>query len=87
MTKQTCEFVVASEVFAGCPAAWEVFVESEPKCSWGDNNRTLVVPQTIIDGLEETDELCEQTEQTQQQVQQVLHRLRTLGATYVDLEN
>lgn len=78
MKKLTAEFVEASEVFNGIPLAWEEFANSDPDCSWGNNNRTLVLPDVIIDALEESEE---------PQVAVAMKRLSELGDTYVDLEN
>ena len=82
MIKQTCVFVEASNVFKDLPLAWNCFSESEPDCSWGDNNRTMVTPDTIIDALENAD--CDGCED---EVASVIERLKSLGETYVDLEN
>lgn len=81
----TCQFVESSEVFKDCHNAMEVFSECDPDCSWGNNNRTLVTPDTIINALEDAyiDEASVATE-----IDTVLARLRELDPTmYVDLEN
>ena len=79
MNVLTCEYVEASEVFKNCPEAWEFFAASDPDCTWGSNNRTLVTPDVIAVSLEEGDQT--------KQVKTVLRRLKKLGQTYIDLEN
>lgn len=80
---QTCQYIEASYIFKGFPKAWEVFFESESDCSWGDNNRTMVSPSTIINAMQECD--CEDDEQAE--VDSVVAILEGLGETYIDLEN
>lgn len=95
-TVETCTFVSASNVFDGLPLAWDLFANSDPDCTWGDNNRSMVTPDVIIDALagimdgnmdpaddEEGEEISLET----QQVRQVASRLRALAQTYIDLEN
>jgi hypothetical protein len=52
MKINSCAFVAASEVFDECPLAWNLFCNSDPNCSWGDNNRTLVTGDVIRSVLE-----------------------------------
>lgn len=80
---ETCQYVESSKVFKDFPKAWDVFFNSEPDCSWGDNNRTLVSPSTIINALNGCD--CEDDEQVE--VDNVIAILEGLGETYIDLEN
>lgn len=85
MNIKTCQYVEASEVFKGFSMAWEVFIESDPKCSWGDNNRSMVTPDFIIEAMEDSD-LNKGNEE--KQVKQVVKILRSLPQDiYVDLEN
>lgn len=84
MKKETCEFVRASEVFSGCRKAWDAFCQSEPECTWGSNNRSLVTPDVIITALESC---CPEEEEDQPEIETVIARLEGLGQTYVDLEN
>jgi hypothetical protein len=85
MNIKTCQYVEASEIFKGYGLAWDVFINSDPDCSWGDNNRSLVSVDVIIDNLENTDfdsgnEQC--------QVEQVIKILKSIPLdVYVDLEN
>jgi hypothetical protein len=81
----TCRFVEGSEVFRDCSFAWNLFVNSEPECSWGDNNRTLVMPDVIINALEGAD--VDDDEEVQKEVDAVVDRLKTLDYMYIDLEN
>ena len=80
---QTCQYVEGTKVFNDFPKAWDVFFNSEPDCSWGDNNRTLVSPSTIINALEGCD--CEPDKQDE--VDKVIAILLDLGETYIDLES
>lgn len=85
MKTQTCQFIEGTEVFKDQRLAWNAFVESNPNCTWGDNNRTLVTPDVIIDSLELTD-FDEGIEKKQAEV--VLERLKSIPeGVYVDLEN
>lgn len=85
MKTQTCQFVSATEVFKGQDLAWDAFVNSNPNCTWGDNNRTLVTPDVIIDSLELTDFDAGDEEN---QINVALERLKKIPeGVYVDLEN
>lgn len=42
MKIEHCVFVCASELFKGHNEAWTAFIESDPDCSFGSNNRSLV---------------------------------------------
>lgn len=82
MNIKTCQYVEASEVFKGFGLAWDVFVNSDPNCTWGNNNRSMVTPDVIIDALENSDE------EEQTQVKKVVKILKSLPQDmYVDLEN
>lgn len=84
MNVLTCEFVEASEVFMGFGLAWDVFINGDPACTWGDNNRSMVTPDVIINALEES----EYEEAEAKQVEQVVQTLKSLPPDmYVDLEN
>ena len=85
MNVQTCKFVSATDVFEGHGLAWDVFINSDPKCTWGDNNRSLVTSDVIIDALELSDMNAGNEER---QVNIVVERLKGLPeGVYVDLEN
>ena len=85
MKTQTCQFVTASDLFKGYSRAWNLFVNCEPRCTWGDNNRSLVTPDVIIDALEDSDP---DEGKEQKQVAQVVERLKGIpNDVYVDLEN
>lgn len=85
MKTQTCQFVTASEVFKGYGLAWDVFINCEPRCTWGDNNRSLVTPDVVIDALEDSEPDAGKQEQ---QVAQVVERLKKIPeGVYIDLEN
>lgn len=103
MKIHTCQFVLSSDVFAGCQLAYDHFCEVVNDCSWGDNNRTMVAPQRIIDELESNpyygdsipdDDLeemeIEQPDATQvnEEISLMIERLKSLPPdVYVDLEN
>lgn len=85
MTIKTCKFVEASHIFKGYGLAWDVFINSDPKCTWGDNNRSLVTPDVIIDALENSDL---NVGNEQKQVEFVVEKLKSVEPhTYIDLEN
>jgi hypothetical protein len=85
MNIQTCKFVGASEIFDGLGLAWDVFINSDPDCTWGDNNRSMVTADVIVDALELSD--IDEGEQ-ERQVNAVLERLKEIPQdVYVDLES
>jgi hypothetical protein len=84
MKRQTCEFVSVSDVFKGCKMAWNAFANSDPDCTWGDNNRSLVTPDVIYNQL---DDYSADTKEEQRQISIVKKRLTKLGQTYIDLES
>lgn len=85
MNIQTCKFVSATELFKNQNLAWDAFINSDPNCTWGDNNRSLVTPDVIIDSLELTDFDAGDEEK---QINVVLERLKKVPeGVYVDLEN
>lgn len=85
MNIKTCQYVDASEIFKGFGLAWDVFINSDPNCTWGDNNRSMVTADVIINALEESD-LNVGNEANQ--VEQVIKILDSLEPdVYVDLEN
>lgn len=85
MNIQTCKFVTASEVFKGFGLAWDVFINSDPNCSWGDNNRSMVTPDVIIDAMELSDLNVGNEERQVEQVAKILRELPE--GVYIDLEN
>jgi len=82
MTKQTCEFIPSSEVFADAPQAFDLLSYTN-RFTWGDNNRSLVTAARILEALD----LAAADGEEQKQVDIVIKRLESLGETYVDLEN
>lgn len=85
MNIKTCQYVEASEVFKGFGLAWDVFINSDPPCTWGDNNRSMVTTDVIIDALENSDM---NVGSESRQVEQVVKILESLPQDmYVDLEN
>ena len=92
MNVKQCSFVESSEVFEGCPLALDAFANSEPACSWGDNDRSLVTPDVIRTAPEDAVSLPdpaddEEPTEEQKQVAIVFGRLDSVGETYIDLEN
>lgn len=49
---ETCQFIIASDLFDGLQDLWNYFAESGPPFSWGDNNRTLVTGEAILNFLD-----------------------------------
>lgn len=85
MKTKTCKYVDVNEIFKDYGLAWDVFVNSDPGCTWGDNNKSLVTPDVIIDALEESDL---NVGNEQRQVEMVVERLKNLESdVYVNLEN
>lgn len=90
MDKHTCEFYDSSDVFDGCPEAFDAFTDSDPDCTWGDNNRSMVIAGFIRDCLERNRHIYEDDDSITQMVQIdiVIERLKEIGdESYVDLEN
>ena len=95
MKFKTVEFVEQSDLFENCRLAWNAFVDSDPKCSWGGNNRTLIKASYIFSILDmyDYDEDEKDYEKLKNQIQTVLERIELsfranpLIDFYVDLEN
>lgn len=84
MNIKTCRYVGASEIFKGLDLAWEVFCNSDPDCTWGDNNRSLVTADVIIDAIEASD----MNDKESSQAKKAFERLDSLeDDIYVDLES
>ena len=83
MQIKTCNFVDASDVFEGCPDAWQAFMDSDPPVSWGDANRTMTTPELIQDTL---GIWCSDDENVESQIHTVVNRLQNVDC-YIDLEN
>lgn len=90
---KTTDFVEASELFKDCPRAWNLFTNSDPNCSWGDNNRTLINASYIESILSLDDD---HLEHLQTEIDTVLNRIKEVNGVlingetddfYVDLEN
>ncbi len=88
MEKKTCEFYEASDLFEDCTSAWQRFTDSDPDCSWGNNNRTLVQATLIYERL---DQLSTQEDEVdvELELEAVMVRIKEqIGfESYVDLEN
>lgn len=79
MKIEKCLFVCSTEVFKDHDEVWNEFNESDPDCSWGNNNRTLVSRDFLLTALEDIDA---------EGVEAVRDRLESLPAeVYIDLEN
>ena len=82
MAINTCQFVLASELFSGFEALWDEVTDSAPDASWGSNNRSLVTTDAIIDHLDACGEVDEDD------LEMLRQRVAELGeGLYVDLEN
>jgi len=78
--RHRCEFVTASDLFAGYRKLWNEFVESAPPFSWGDNNRTLITIEALLDNFDNKD--------YEHFTEKFRQRCLDIGAqSYVDLEN
>lgn len=81
-----CSYVKSSDVFAGLQLAWEAFSNSDPDCSWGDNNRTMVtedVIRTVLDNV-----IPDDYPGGEAQIAEAITRLKALPRdVYIDLEN
>lgn len=85
MIIKTCSFIDASDLFIGCPDAWQMFIDSDPPVSWGDANRTLVSPEFMTFVLEDC---FSDDNQIARQIDLVLNKVKNLDfTTYIDLEN
>ena len=85
MEIHTCQFVTSSDLFKGLFSLWEDFAESDPPFSWGDNNRSLITAESIIDHLSNSSAADEHW-----WLGRLIARVNKLpegGQTYVDLEN
>jgi hypothetical protein len=91
MNVKSCQFVEATEVFKDCMKAWDIFCESNPDCSWGDNNRTMVSRDIIINAIEsfcDVEDEESDPNSASAQVKKVFERLDNLNEyTYIDLEH
>jgi hypothetical protein len=79
------QYVLASDLFEGLPKLWDRFCQSEPAFSWGDNNRSLVTAESILDHCDNHPELC--GSKPVESLRQRVHSLPEKGQTNVDLEN
>lgn len=82
----TCNFIKASDLFKDCELAFTAFSDSSPDCSWGDNDKTMVVARLIQQSLEMmkgySDKQCDD------EIEIVMERLDSIpGSMLVDLEN
>jgi len=85
MNIQACKYINATEIFEGLGLAWDVFINSDPNCTWGDNNRSMVTADVIYDALELSDLNVGSEER---QVNLALERLKEVPQdVYIDLEN
>ena len=83
MTRGTCEYYCASDVFKDLPLAFDA-LSNTSRFTWGDNNRSLVTASRIYDAL---DDMTGPDDPEASQVEEALKRLKDLGEAYVDLEN
>ena len=82
MTVYTCRYVHASDLFEGLKALWDEFNNSDPDFSWGNNNRTLVDPHSILNHLDNS------VTENEKQAETLRERVKKLSKhVYVDLEN
>lgn len=94
-TIRTCKFIDASNLFAGSVKVWDIFKHGDPDCSWGDNNRTMVTPQTIIKVLEDHLRIFGTSWHSSDDIQLVVNKCKAIiefskplnEPVYIDLEN
>lgn len=84
MIVKSCKFIEATDIFRDCPLAWDLFVNGNPSCTWGDNNRSMVTKDVITNCLEDADVDADAVHQ----VELVVKRLDSIEENvYIDLEN
>lgn len=84
ITVRTCHFVLFSEVFSGLSLARNVFINGDPECSWGNNNRTMITAQQIIENIEDEGD----GDETKVEIGTAVERLKSIPeGVYIDLEN
>lgn len=84
MEIETCRFIRLQMLFKGCDAAKDKFADSDPGFTWGDNNRSLVDRDSMIDAIVEI--TCD--DDVEDELRTVIERLKRLPAdVYIDLEN
>lgn len=81
LTFKTTRFVEQSELFEDCRLAYNAFVNSDPKCSWGGNKRSLINAGYIFSILDmyDYDEDEEDYEKLKNQINTVLERIINTG--------
>jgi hypothetical protein len=83
MKIQSCRFVLASDLFDELDELWNAIACSDPDFTWGDNNRSLVTAEVLLDH-------CDSNGVESPQLDSLRQRVKTLpdgNQTYVDLEN
>lgn len=80
----TCQYVRASDLFQGNQKLWDIFVESDPDYSWGNNNHSLNTAESIVNHL---DGNIGAPEKLVKKLRDRIDSLPEKGQTYVDLEN
>lgn len=82
--RRGCSFVDCCDLFQGLHLLYCEFVNSRPPFSWGDNNRTLVTAESILDHLDACDiDHPKQLKELRKRVEGLIEG----NQTYVDLEN
>lgn len=85
-TEYTCKYIKSSDLFKDCELALIAFSDSSPDCSWGDNDKTMVVARLIQQSLESmkgySDKQCDD------EIEIVMERLDSIPSNmYIDLES
>lgn len=77
------QFVLCSDLFDGLTNLLDEFCNSSPPFSWGDNNRTLVTAEAILDYLDNCNV------ENELELKTLRERVFAIGTLqmYVDLEN
>ncbi len=85
MKTYTVNYVFAADLFDTLEELWDVYSNSNPDASWGNNNLTLIAPQDIVDHLTDVVEIV--GEELIKQFDLLKARVNGLADdVYVDLE-
>jgi len=84
VTIERCSFALCSEMFNELDDLCNEFCDSEPPFSWGDNNRSLVTGEAILNHLDN----CNIKNESQlDALRKRIVKLPQGNQTYIDLEN
>ncbi len=89
---ETCSFVNISDVFKNCTSAWQEFCNyGNHPFTWGDNNRSLINKERLLEYIEDNFNISSDEEEAYEVEKEwvtVKQRLATLSEfLYIDLES